>query len=295
MRPKMMHFRVRLHMNPRRAEIFKEIKQITFSEVESYLHIMYHSELFKPFLENYNIVDLQLNCEWTHNNEHCSKIDGKVSLLMGNKGGIHTFPVTFVNDGLTDVGVSKYDMETLRGNIEKQAAFAKLRKIEAHSQIDIEHVRTRPNRYPAYDRDLFAGLGLSVPEVYTTVSARLFDSVARFIYIQKTERLWIESLSVDESTLAKYKNIFDLGELFKLYVVDDIEESIAGSIIALQVQGCSSVWASFNADQLVKKSNYMKKIKAKYPKVRQYDNKVSIDGYCVFVDDMGRFIPRRAQ
>ena len=109
------------------------------------------------------------------------------------------------------------------------------------------------------------------------------------------DRLWIESLSVDESTLAKYKNIFDLGELFKLYVVDDIEESIAGSIIALQVQGCSSVWASFNADQLVKKSNYMKKIKAKYPKVRQYDNKVSIDGYCVFVDDMGRFIPRRAQ
>lgn len=262
--------------------------QIDFSEEKIYRNILCSSNKFRPFLVGHRIRKLELYCQLSKNNPDCSEINGIVTLapLIGNN--IESIPVKFKRQQLVETGISVEEKRYVMRKIKTHALVKNIKRIKPGSAVIIEHWgRTPSNNY----QNIFSGLGTAIPSECSPyfISFDKWGAYNGFIYFPEVDKIWVEHLHFRQENYQKDKDILGLDNLLQFYKIKGYENFVDENVLDFEIQTCHRMMAYFKQDTLQKNPGYIAKLKEKYPDLSQYDNRIDIYGYCVFIDEEGEF------
>ena len=223
-----------------------EISKVDFSEKEFYLEILQQSDLLRPLLDHFDIIDLdQLFFILNENNLDASVVKGVVKMRWKDGEVIPFLTLEFENQELVKLGLP---VNEIRDIVTKINGHSLTKQVRSH----LPNVSVVVYLEGAYPGILLAGEGHYFEFEGWEVSNG-------FIYLPKFDTINVGRLYY----LGKPDNVIDTADVLGLFEISGYEEFIRESLTQLSITK-SGIRVHLKENALIQNLEYVEKLEEKY-------------------------------
>lgn len=259
-----------------------EISEVDFSEEGFYLGIIQQSNLFRPLLDYFDIIDLdQLFFSSNENNLDASLVKGVVEIKWKSGEVIPFLPLEFENQELVKLGLPVDEVGDIVTKIDGHGLTKRIRSHLPNVSVVVYLKRA----YRAYPSLLLAGEGHYFKFEGWEVSNR-------FIYRPKFDTIYVDRLHY----LGKPDNVIDTADVLGLFEISGYEEFIWENLTQLSITRYG-IRVHLKENALFQNLEYVEKLEEKYgSQIRVYpylqyppgEGFIELDNVIVSVDKAGK-------
>jgi len=268
-------------------ELPDEVKETDFSERDLYLEVLIESDLFRPFLSEFEVSDLQLYCSLQAGNRDCSGIDGIVTLNSTDGEIIYSTSVKYAGQEVIELGAGMGQAQEIKERVCEHALVRRIRALKPDTAVMIScSEQIGCNEWAMYN-EIYSGLGLSTPSECSLCSIR-FDKWGvyhEFIYFPEIERVWVDHLHYWPREFQENRDVLDLDSLLEFYRAPGYETFVDDHIVGFEIQKCHRIMVYYEQEALEENPDYISVLNGESS--RNYGNRIDVYGYCIFVSDEG--------
>ena len=268
-------------------ELPDEVKGADFSERELYLQALIESDLFNPFLSQFEVSDLQLYCSLHAGNRDCSEIDGIVTLNSIDGEIIYSTSVKYAGQEVIELVTSMGEAQEINERVRGHTLVRRIRALKPDTAVMISCTQQPGCNEWAMYNEIYSGLGLSTPSECSLCSIRFdkWEVYHEFIYFPEIERMWVDHLHYWPRAFQENRNVLDLGSLLEFYRAPGYETFVDDHIIGFEIQKCHRIMVYYEQEALEQNPDYISVLNGENS--RNYGNRIDVYGYCIFVNDQG--------
>lgn len=259
-----------------------EVSKVDFSEKELYLGILQQSDIFRPLLDHFDLIDLnQLFFSLNENNLDASLVKGVVEIKWKSGEVIPFLPLEFENQELVKLGLPVDEVGDIVTKIDGHGLTKRIRSHLPNVSVVVYLERA----YRAYPDLLLAGEGHCFKFEGWEVSNR-------FIYLPKFDTIYVDRLHY----LGKPDNVIDMADVLGLFEISGYEEFIWENLTQLSITN-SGIRVHLKENALFQNLEYVEKLEEKYgSQIRVYpylqylpgEGFIELDNVIVSVDKAGK-------